>query len=63
MKLDNYELNTNNRFTGKLKQYDKNGRLESEFKISDGFRNGKSIYYNEVGSILKTEKYTKGNIN
>jgi len=55
-----YNLSTGQPFSGKFIQLFTNGKLKSEFKISDGLRDGKSKYYNENGEIVKTEKYDKG---
>lgn len=59
--LEKYiEINSGKPFSGRYIQKFDNGKLKYEFKISDGYRNGKSIYYDESGRIVKTEKYIKG---
>lgn len=59
--LEKYiEISTGKQFTGKYIQKFDNGKVKFEFKISDGLRNGKSIYYDESGKVVKIEKYSKG---
>lgn len=36
------------------------GGIKSEFKIKEGYRNGKSKYYDKQGIVFKTEKYKEG---
>lgn len=36
------------------------GGIKSEFKIKEGYRNGKSKYYDKQGIVFKTKKYKEG---
>jgi len=55
-----FSLNTDQEFSGKFIQKYSNGKSKFEFKISEGFRDGKSKYFDENGNQIKTEKYEKG---
>ena len=55
-----YLINTLNNFSGKLIQKYNNGTVKSEFKISEGLREGKSKYFSENGQLLRVEKYKQG---
>lgn len=55
-----YSIASEQPFSGKFIQNYYNGKPKYKFKISNGLRNGKSIYYDESGEKSKTEKYEKG---
>jgi len=55
-----FVVTTGQPFSGKFIQKYDSGKLKSEFKISEGLRDGKSKYYDENGKVEKTEKYEKG---
>lgn len=55
-----YLINTKQLFSGKFIVKHQNSVIKYEFKISNGLRDGKSKYYNEKGTEIKTEKYEKG---
>ncbi len=55
-----YYNKSNKLFDGKLVLKYPNGKTQFMFKIADGLRNGKSIYYDENGDVIKEEKYENG---
>ena len=48
--------------SGKFVRHHSNGTVRSEFKVKNGVRSGKSIYWDASGKIEKEEKYSGGRL-
>lgn len=55
-----FKISNNVPFSGRLEISFQNDNTMTEIKISEGLRHGKTKYFDELGNLIKTEKYSKG---
>lgn len=55
-----YFISNGQPFNGVVKELNYKGGLASEIKVSNGIRNGKTIFYDSAGKIILIEKYKDG---